>query len=135
MTYEQILQFTNRSKQYAKSLKGKTNKLTYAIDKMTKFNPEGQLISGRLKEILTDYDELCNDERIDFASLDEGGNLIMSEKGQYSYKPDKLKALGKKIKEIGNREVVKTFEPYFATEVPEDLDEEFIESFKGFVIK
>jgi hypothetical protein len=133
MTYEQILKFVNKAKEYKSSLDGKSNKLTYAIDKMAKFNQYGQMESGRLKDGLTEYDEICGDERIDHASVDDKGNLILSDKGQYSYKPEKLKALNKKIKEIGLREA-KTFEPYFATEVPE-LDEDFTEAFKGFVIK
>lgn len=121
MKYEQILAFLNAGSFYGKS---HNDKLSYAIKKVT----------GRLKDIVADYNELVDDVKIDCASVDEKGNMIVNG-DSYVFTPAKRKEFNKAVRVIGQKEVTETFEPYYATEVPEDLDEDFIELFKGFVIK
>lgn len=57
-------------------------------------------IYGKLKSHYDVYDELRNDYRLEHASIDEKGNVVLNEKGDYVFSKDSLKALQKDLKEL-----------------------------------
>lgn len=57
-------------------------------------------IAERLKPILDDYNEKAEDLRLDNASVDKDGNLILNEKGGYQFTKEGAKKLAQQSKEL-----------------------------------
>jgi len=91
-----------------------------------------------LKKTLTafeDYADAESDIRIDTAMIDEKTKAFVMTEDKMSYvvDPAKAKDLQKRMRELGRKEV--EFEPYFATEVPKDLEAAWFQVFEGIVIQ
>lgn len=100
-------------------------KFTYALEKMI----------SRTNEYEKKYQSFLEDARVDLASEDDKKNLIVNEKGQFSFTRENHKLLNQKIREK-QKELVE-IEPYFVDpkHIPEDLNVSLKEMFIGFVIK
>jgi hypothetical protein len=57
-------------------------------------------IAEKVKPYLDGYNEKAEDLRLDNASVDKDGNLILNEKGNYSFSKDGLKKLNASSKEL-----------------------------------
>jgi hypothetical protein len=57
-------------------------------------------IAEKVKPYLDAYNEKAEDLRLDNASVDKDGNLILNEKGNYSFSKDGLKKLNASSKEL-----------------------------------
>jgi len=57
-------------------------------------------IAERLKPILDDYNEKADELKLDNASVDKDGNLILNEKGGYQFTKDGAKKLAQQSKEL-----------------------------------
>lgn len=57
-------------------------------------------IYNKLKVYYDVYDELRNDYRLEHASVDEKGNVVVNEKGDYVFTKDALKSLQKDLKQL-----------------------------------
>lgn len=57
-------------------------------------------IAERLKPILDDYNEKAEDLRLDNASVDKDGNLLLNEKGGYQFTKEGAKKLAQQSKEL-----------------------------------
>ena len=57
-------------------------------------------IAEKVKPYLDSYNEKAEDLRLDNASVDKDGNLILNEKGNYSFSKDGLKKLNAASKEL-----------------------------------
>lgn len=57
-------------------------------------------IAERLKPILDDYNEKAEELKLDNASVDKDGNLILNEKGGYNFTKEGAKKLGQQSKEL-----------------------------------
>lgn len=57
-------------------------------------------IAEKIKPYLDAYNEKAEDLRLDSASVDKDGNLILNEKGNYSFSKDGLKKLNSASKEL-----------------------------------
>lgn len=57
-------------------------------------------IAEKVKPYLDAYNEKAEDLRLDNASVDKDGNLILNEKGNYSFSKDGLKKLNAASKEL-----------------------------------
>lgn len=101
---------------------GQGDKFKYALKKVIK----------KTNEASEKHNDKVEDLRIGKASVDEKGNLILGEKGEYSFTPANLKALKAEIKKL-ELECKYEIEPQLASAIP-DLNEEQIEAFRGFVI-
>ena len=55
-------------------------------------------IYGKLKTYYEEYSEALGDLKLDHASTDDKGNVIMNEKGEYSFTKDAMKKLNADIK-------------------------------------
>ena len=55
-------------------------------------------IHAKLKAYYEEYSEALGDLKLDHASTDEKGNVIMNEKGEYSFTKDAMKKLNSDIK-------------------------------------
>ena len=66
-------------------------------------------IFERLKPVIDEYNEKSNELRLDNASVDEQGILLLNEKGGYKYGKEGLKNLTKQLQDLDNQEVA--FEP------------------------
>lgn len=61
-------------------------------------------IHAKLKDYYEIYAELHSDLKLDNASVDDKGNVIMNEKGEYSFTKEGLKKLNKDVKELLDKE-------------------------------
>ena len=61
-------------------------------------------IHAKLKDYYEQYAELHSDLKLDNASVDDKGNVIMNEKGEYSFTKEGLKKLNKDVKELLDKE-------------------------------
>jgi len=55
-------------------------------------------IHGKLKTYYEEYSEALGDLKLDHASVDDKGNVVMNEKGEYSFTKDAMKKLNADIK-------------------------------------
>lgn len=119
---EDYFEFINAANAYLPSLSG-DNKLKYAINRVVSANDR----------VRKDYLEAVEDLKIDYASVDEKGNLELKSDGkEYQYTKDARKALNKAIKALLAEDT--DVKVYFATELPEDYEKAFDRFFSGFVI-
>lgn len=63
-------------------------------------------IYGKLKTHYDVYDELRNDYRLEHASVDEKGNVVLNEKGDYVFSKEALKTLQKDLKNLLNQSFI-----------------------------
>jgi len=61
-------------------------------------------IYEKLKPYLDEYQSQIDEIRLDFASVDEKGNVIVDDKGNYKYSKEELKKFNKAFKELENKE-------------------------------
>jgi len=61
-------------------------------------------IHAKLKNYYEEYSEALGDLKLDHASTDEKGNVIMNEKGEYSFTKDAMKKLNADIKVLLDKE-------------------------------
>ena len=61
-------------------------------------------IHSKLKTYYEEYSEALSDLKLDHASTDEKGNVIMNEKGEYSFTKDAMKKLNADIKVLLKKE-------------------------------
>lgn len=74
-------------------------------DGKTKSQKKLAKISEKLKPYLEKYDELADDLRLDNASVDKDGNLLLKENGGYFYTKENLKKLNAESKKLNLTEV------------------------------
>ena len=92
MTNQQLIQTANLLAAYIGEQKTKTQKKLFKIYE-------------KLKPSIDKYQADLEDLRLDNASVDEKGNLILDEKGNYKFNKDGIKKLNKEIKELGEKEI------------------------------
>lgn len=126
----QLVNFINFARLFGKVAKdGKPitdppkTKWTYALERMEK----------RLKPQIEAYQEAQGDLQIEHAATDEKGAILTEPDGRFRYTKDGLRARNKAQKELMEKTV--EFEPYYATELPENLSEIEKETCAGFVLK
>ena len=61
-------------------------------------------IHAKLKAYYEEYSEALGDLKLDHASTDDKGNVIMNEKGEYSFTKDAMKKLNSDIKLLLDKE-------------------------------
>jgi hypothetical protein len=61
-------------------------------------------IHGKLKAYYEEYSEALGDLKLDHASVDDKGNVVMNEKGEYSFTKDAMKKLNADIKVLLDKE-------------------------------
>lgn len=77
----------------------------FVEDAKTKSQKKLAKISEKLKPYLEKYDELADDLRLDNASVDKDGNLLLKENGGYFYTKENLKKLNAESKKLNLTEV------------------------------
>ena len=63
-------------------------------------------IYEKLKPYLDDFQSQIDDIRLEYASVDEKGNVIVDDKGNYKYSKEELKKFNKAFKELEAKEFV-----------------------------
>ena len=76
----------------------------FVADGKTKGQKKLQKIAEKVKPSLDAYNEKVEDIRLDCASTDSDGNIILDEKGGYKYSKEEFKTLGKRSKELNMSE-------------------------------
>lgn len=71
-----------------------------AKDGKTKGQKKLVLIAKKVQVYLDQYNEKAEELRLDAASVDKDGNLILNEKGSYSFSKDGLKKLNQQSKDL-----------------------------------
>ena len=124
-TYEKLFDYALTAQRWiAKDAANKNTKLGYAI--VNKMEP-------RVKKAAEGFNVRIEDLNIDHASVDEKGVLLIGEKGEFRYTKEELKKRNTAQRAL--QQETCEIEVYFATALPEDLTEQEIENFTGFVIK
>lgn len=77
----------------------------FVEDGKTKSQKKLAKISEKLKPYLEKYDELADDLRLDNASVDKDGNLLLKENGGYFYTKENLKKLNADSKKLNLTEI------------------------------
>jgi hypothetical protein len=76
-------------------------------------------IGERIQKHLDEFNEKKEELRLDNASVDKDGNLLLNEKGEYSFSKEGVKKLNQQLKELLLSEI--NFEPIVVIN-PEGLD-------------
>lgn len=87
-------------------------------------------VSKSLKSSVDSFNEEKADLALDFCSVDSDKNVIIDEKGNYKFTPEKHKSFGKKVKELLEKEV--EVNPHFVT-IPQGFSPSAVELFTGFI--
>lgn len=122
--WQAIVKFSRAAQAYNSGDGNKQTKLAYAIKRVT----------SQLEKIQADYLQSREDISIDHAAVDSNGILLTEADGRYRFTQEKLKTRNsawRELEETDNYEI----EPYFATDIPKDLNEDIHEALTGFVIK
>lgn len=77
----------------------------FVEDGKTKAQKKLAKISEKLKPYLEKYDELADDLRLENASVDKDGNLLLKENGGYFYTKENLKKLNAESKKLNLTDV------------------------------
>jgi hypothetical protein len=122
VTKQQITNFRSAAARYISQVK-KRNKLHYALERML----------ARTKKVAEDFYDEEQDILIECASTDERGNLIYaSDNRTLAMTKEKRKEFDKKLRELSRREI--EVEPYYATEIPDELDAQWYFELAPFVL-
>lgn len=99
-------------------------KLSYAVARMLK----------RVQKPLADFNDKVEDLRNDLCLTDEKTKAVAADaNGQFQFTRDNLKKLVEEKRKLLDSDV--EIEPYFATELPNNLGDDARVAFEGFVIK
>ena len=79
-------------------------KVTTIKDKETKIGKKLAKVYEKVKKHHEDYSKQAEELRIDNASTDEKGVLLLDEKGEYKFSKEGLKKLMVQLKELGQKE-------------------------------
>jgi len=74
-------------------------------DQTTKTQKKLRKIYDKIKPLIDSYQEQLEELRLDNASVDDKGNLILDEKGAYKFSKDAIKKLNQQIKELSEKEI------------------------------
>lgn len=75
----------------------------------TKAQQKLMKIGQRIQPILDEFNEKKEELRLDNASVDNAGNIILNEKGEYNFSKEGVKQLNAQLKELLVQEI--SFEP------------------------
>lgn len=126
VTFRELRRFRAAAMEYIQANpKAAENKFHWALKRVLD-STEGDMIRLSAEE---------QNARLDGASCDKDGNLMYIDKEATIYKmrPEKLKTVEGRLREIGATEV--EISPYYATVVPGDLAFGYIMAFERFVIR
>lgn len=123
-TYERLINYNAHSRVWLNEDKGNAKtKLGYAISRL----------SPRIEKLLQRYQNESEDINIDHCATDDKGYILRDERGDYRFTRDELKKRNHARQKLFESEV--EIEPYFATEVPDDLPAAFHEICLGLIIR
>jgi hypothetical protein len=74
------------------------------MNESTKGQKKLALIRKKFQPYLDEYNEKRDELRLDNASVDDKGNLILDEKGEYKFSKEGLKKLSQEVKELSDKE-------------------------------
>jgi hypothetical protein len=74
------------------------------MNESTKGQKKLGLIRKKFQPFLDEYNEKRDELRLDHASCDDKGNLILDEKGEYKFTKEGLKKLSQAVKELSDQE-------------------------------
>jgi len=119
-----IIKFSQASSQYlADEASNKNTKLGYAIKR----------VSAQFERLQMRRTEDRNDIDVDNCATDEKGIILTEPDGRFRFTKEGLKARNLALRRLDDEGF--EVEPYFATEIPEDLNEFCVEAFTKFVIR
>ncbi len=123
-TFERLFEFARAADGWlARDKANERTKLGYAISRMT----------ARVKKAQERYLAAVEDINIDACATDDKGIILRDSRGDFTYTRDGLKQRNKLRQELYESEI--EVEPYFATQLPDDLTEAEREAFEGFVVR
>jgi hypothetical protein len=74
------------------------------MNESTKGQKKLALIRKKFQPYLDEYNEKRDELRLDHASVDDKGNVILDEKGEYKFTKEGLKTLSQAVKELSDKE-------------------------------
>jgi hypothetical protein len=125
-SFDDILKFSNAGSFYVRSLNGKKTKLSYAIEKVSK----------QTDGYISEYRDAVQDIGIEYAAVDSDGVLLVQEDGSFKFTKEGLKNKVRDERDLLKEWKDKEFdvEPFYSTELPEDISDAMLDVLTGFVI-
>ena len=87
---------------------------------------------SRAQPLYAAYSEKAEDARTECGATDEKG-IILMDGDNYRFSKEGIRTLTAALRKLNSEEV--EIEPYWATEVPEDLAGDVADIFEGFVLR
>ena len=135
-TYQEIAAFDQEARQWLANREAQWKQQEGNKDKAfpgTKFTWAVNRVLKRSQAVISDYQERVTELHIKHAAVDDKGVLDLDPRGQFRFKPDELILKNQEQSKLFRSET--QIEPYYATEVPDDLTESEKDLFADFVIK
>ena len=125
MNIENVLRFQDQAERYLqiKDPDRKT-KLAYAITRVSK----------ECQRVVSHYLRDLEDLRVKHCMADSDGAIRRDANANFVFTKDGLNALNAAHRELLQKEIT-DFDPYFATDLPDNLSEQWRAEFEGFVIR
>lgn len=133
-TYNEVLEFRAGAQHYEKKEKEKAEKEKRSRDRDSKLSYALRKVFKRTTGILEKHDEAMQDLTAEYAATDDNGVFLENERGGFRFTKEGKKALNEAERKLRKAGVDISDVAYYASEIPKDLDPDYIEIFKGFVI-
>jgi hypothetical protein len=121
-TYEKVFEFMGETGAWI-SQNPELTKFKYGLEREMKL----------LKNVKENFEIEANDISIDNAATDDKGVLLTDANGAFKFTKEGLKARNKQHRELLSKSV--EIEPYYVSEIPDELTDEQRQAFTGFVIR
>lgn len=98
-----------------------------------KFNYAKEKLAKQAQKKIAEFNESIEDKRIELCSVDEKGNILSDEKGNYHFTKENLISLNKFVRDLNNQEF--EIEPYFCKIIPEGINDIDMEILEGYILE
>lgn len=133
-TYNEVLEFRAGAQHYEKKEKEKAEKEKRGRERDSKLAYALRKVFKKTSGIIEKHEEALQDLRVEHAATDDGGVFLENERGAYRFTKEGTKAFNEAERKLRKAEINIAGLAYYATEIPKDLEPDFVDLFVGFVI-
>ncbi|TXH13672.1 MAG: hypothetical protein E6R03_10940 [Hyphomicrobiaceae bacterium] len=133
-TYNKILEFRAGAQFYEKAEKEKAEKEKRGRERDSKLAYAIRKVFKKTSSIIEKHEEALQDLRVEHAATDDDGIFLENERGTYRFTKEGTKAFNEAERKLRKAEVNIAGLAHYASEIPKDLDPDFVDIFVGFVI-
>lgn len=133
-TYKKVLEFRAGAQFYEKAEKEKAEKEKRGRERDSKLAYAIRKVFKKTSSIIEKHEESVQDLRVEHAATDDDGIFLENERGGYRFTKEGTKAFNEAERKLRKAEINIAGLAHYASEIPKDLDPDFVEIFVGFVI-